>query len=750
MEVTSLPSQDEASGRATKRLLQGRPLPGILVDERQPPHHPHTPNSHLANRYPGFRPHQRRPSQQKGDGTSTPCESGVSFSSPEGDPPLHASTTSKASTVRSGTKLARSPKTKTRKRRPPGSVSVAGGGFGAGGGGGAAAAAAASAVPAGLMSSTSSGVSSGRTSEQIHRKAPHRVSRMADHGRATYIDDPDHYSVNPDPVPFMPSNFIARSWSSTMLKKIPIPKRHQDTFTGYEYNFTGQRGVMLHTDRYQFEALRSFDGLNQRDRLLAEMAYLEHLRCIKRRREVVPHRAQLDLFLGGKKIDCEERFDINREIRRLKAMAMPTRAQDLFHGRGILLPPTHMSLLPHPPRGPLDESDSEDEAVRISAPASLQRAPGESLALLGIQSPSPFERQISLTLGEEPRTRSIIRGKRFNQLPSISKTQTPARAEYQPPERYQNFVFGLQRDDTNQSKSQSSQPNTSRSAAWVEEQNQLLPRPQGREDGADKNELFLTKPKQKEVVKVTSGMGTEKRLTPEAPPSTSEGVARPVYGSRQTSPQKSHTPNPLKAGVELQGVSAEQAFNLRQTFQRLDTDMDGHLQYHQLKSQLPKEFSQQQEDFVKQVYEITRSSAAFFGVDEFLMMTQLTSRVAALTGPAQEAYGKLNFETLEVAIIHYVDLFQSTDSSQRGRISLESLRDLVSKSQGKEPLDENSPTWNTIMDSLSLDYSSQVNRIEYLAHIPLFMTLAPPSLPPPHLQEYNQQQEQEQEQEPAE
>ncbi|KAK7108768.1 hypothetical protein V1264_016440 [Littorina saxatilis] len=551
-----------------------------------------------------------------------------------------------------------------------------------------------------------------------------KVSRMADHGRATYIDDPDHYSVNPDPVPFMPSNFM----SSTMLKKIPIPKRHQDTFTGYEYNFTGQRGVMLHTDRYQFEALRSFDGLNQRDRLLAEMAYLEHLRCIKRRREVVPHRAQLDLFLGGKKIDCEERFDINREIRRLKAMAMPTRAQDLFHGRGILLPPTHMSLLPHPPRGPLDESDSEDEAVRISAPASLQRAPGESLALLGIQSPSPFERQISLTLGEEPRTRSIIRGKRFNQLPSISKTQTPARA-------------GLQRDDTNQSKSQSSQPNTSRSAA---------PRPQGREDGADKNELFLTKPKQKEVVKVTSGMGTEKRLTPEAPPSTSEGVARPVYGSRQTSPQKSHTPNPLKAGVELQGVSAEQAFNLRQTFQRLDTDMDGHLQYHQLKSQLPKEFSQQQEDFVKQVYEITRSSAAFFGVDEFLMMTQLTSRVAALTGPAQEAYGKLNFETLEVAIIHYVDLFQSTDSSQRGRISLESLRDLVSKSQGKEPLDENSPTWNTIMDSLSLDYSSQVNRIEYLAHIPLFMTLAPPSLPPPHLQEYNQQQEQEQEQEPAE
>ena len=75
------------------------------------------------------------------------------------------------------------------------------------------------------------------------------------------------------------------------------------------------------------------------------MAYLEHLRGIKRRREVVPHRAELDLFLGGKKIECEERFDINREIQRLKAMAMPTRARDLFHGRGIVLPPSVLTAL---------------------------------------------------------------------------------------------------------------------------------------------------------------------------------------------------------------------------------------------------------------------------------------------------------------------------------------------------------------------------------------------------------------------
>ena len=46
------------------------------------------------------------------------------------------------------------------------------------------------------------------------------------------------------------------------------------------------------------------------------------------------------------------------------------------------------------------------------------------------------------------------------------------------------------------------------------------------------------------------------------------------------------------------------------------------------------------------------------------------------------------------------DLFQAGDSSQRGRISLETLRDLIGRSQNKPPVDENSAVWNTIMDSL--------------------------------------------------
>lgn len=48
--------------------------------------------------------------------------------------------------------------------------------------------------------------------------------------------------------------------------------------------------------------------MSQRERLHAELEYMERLRGIKRRREVLPHRAQLDLLMGGKKVEFNERF----------------------------------------------------------------------------------------------------------------------------------------------------------------------------------------------------------------------------------------------------------------------------------------------------------------------------------------------------------------------------------------------------------------------------------------------------------
>ena len=49
-------------------------------------------------------------------------------------------------------------------------------------------------------------------------------------------------------------------------------------------------------------------SISQRERLQAELEYMERLRGIKRRAEVLPHRAQLDLLMGGKKVEFAERL----------------------------------------------------------------------------------------------------------------------------------------------------------------------------------------------------------------------------------------------------------------------------------------------------------------------------------------------------------------------------------------------------------------------------------------------------------
>ncbi|KAH3889011.1 hypothetical protein DPMN_013057 [Dreissena polymorpha] len=173
-------------------------------------------------------------------------------------------------------------------------------------------------------------------------------------------DETTEFSINPDPVPYQPSNFMAERFSrldsletgiqgssSTTMKKVPVARRHFDSFGTFDFlKEIPKRGVMLHTDRYQLDFSKAFDGMSQRERLQAELEYMERLRGIKRRREVLPHRAQLDLLMGGKKMEFAERFEIQREIQKLKSLILPQHAKDLFHGRGFTLPENHNSVKP--------------------------------------------------------------------------------------------------------------------------------------------------------------------------------------------------------------------------------------------------------------------------------------------------------------------------------------------------------------------------------------------------------------------
>lgn len=498
------------------------------------------------------------------------------------------------------------------------------------------------------------------------------------------------FNINPEPVPYQPQNFM----SSTLLKKVPIPKRHLDSFGGYEYSLGSKRGVILHTDRYQWDAPKSFEGMSQRDRLRAELEYMERLRGIKRRREMLPHRAQLDLLMGGKKVEFSERFDIQREIQKLKSLIMPQNARDLFHGKGFHLPDEHSSLRPR--RAPMLDYDSDEDT---SVPSSHR---------LGKQAVDPDtglpRSRLRQNIGQLPR---IVNKNIIGMSPAYlkrSRTNVPSKMDPM-----------VNRSTTLPPNDRQLNLSTRNDAVKRVEIPSAGALPKSR--GTEKPEAMVdpdTNPLQ---------IDNLKENLPEEDVAALERIESRLSGRSKLidSPVKAATPNPLKGSELSHLLPEEKRDELKKTFQKLDTDADGHLMYQQIKSQLPPQMSVQQERFLKQVYDIT-SSSTFFGVDEFMTMSTLTKKVQDLKSEAADSFGNLDFALLHDQIIKYVDLFQSVDRIHSGKISLESLQEVLSAALETD-LSADDTNWNKILETVDPDEGAKISKIEFLAHIPYFLSL---------------------------
>ncbi|XP_078336757.1 uncharacterized protein LOC111100577 isoform X8 [Crassostrea virginica] len=506
------------------------------------------------------------------------------------------------------------------------------------------------------------------------------------------------FNINPEPVPYQPQNFMQSSLprigpeSSTLLKKVPIPKRHLDSFGGYEYSLGSKRGVILHTDRYQWDAPKSFEGMSQRDRLKAELEYMERLRGIKRRREMLPHRAQLDLLMGGKKVEFSERFDIQREIQKLKSLIMPQNARDLFHGRGFQLPEQHMSVRPR--RAPMLDYDSDEDT---SGPSSHR---------LGKQAVDPDtglpKSRLRQNIGQLPR---IVNKNVIGMSPAyLKRSRTNVQTKMDP---LVNRSTTLPPNDLNLSTRNDAVKRVDIPSAGI------LPKSRG----AEKQEAML------DTDNNPLQIDNLKENLPEEDVAALERIESRLSGrsKQMESPVKAATPNPLRGSELSHLLPEEKRDELKKAFQKLDTDSDGHLMYQQVKSQLPPQMSAQQERFLKQVYDIT-SSSTFFGVDEFMTMSTLTKKVQELKDEAAESFEHLDFSLLHDNIIKYVDLFQSVDRLQRGKISLESLQEVLSAALETD-LTTDDKAWNKILDIVDPDEGGKISKIEYLAHIPYFLSL---------------------------
>ncbi|GFS09354.1 serine/arginine repetitive matrix protein 1-like isoform X3 [Elysia marginata] len=177
----------------------------------------------------------------------------------------------------------------------------------------------------------------------------------------------------------------------------------------------------------------------------------------------------------------------------------------------------------------------------------------------------------------------------------------------------------------------------------------------------------------------------------------------------------------LQATAVITAVPLAEQDALRQTFQRLDTDADGHLKYNQLKTQLPKKFTREQERFTEEVYNLI-NSITFFGVDEFMVMNRLSQCVESLTGRAAESFETLDFTVLSQHLLKYIGLFDEMDKGYSGKISLDSLQKILSDTVSPLLITD-SALWDEALDSISADFSSEVSKVVFIAHIPLFLSL---------------------------
>ncbi|XP_055887956.1 uncharacterized protein LOC106078796 isoform X11 [Biomphalaria glabrata] len=467
----------------------------------------------------------------------------------------------------------------------------------------------------------------------ILKKTKSKQVAASEQGTSDSLD----YEANPDIPSFQSGQFM----SSTVLKKIPIAKRHMDNFGGTnDYGLLSRRGVMLHTDRYQLDFMKSMDSNSQRERLQAGVDYVESVRGNKRKKEMLPHRAEFDLIMGGKQIEFEERFDINREIQKLKAIAMPTHAKDLFHGRGIRLPSNHMSL--HP-RHPLPNDLEEEWLHRDVIPLSRAQS----------QAPPPAQEQTI-----KQKNKLITRG-----VAEQMSSKKPIR----------NIFIHQARTSQSQEKEQT----------------------EGR--GPSLSSL-------------------ENRDTPEnLNKSRMSNNFDLLEAEDDDSMDDKHQKSPKDTNLTEPQTHEEQ--ELSQTFNRLNTGSNSYLGYEQLKMQLPKVFSEKQEKFMEEVYNMINSMEAF-GIDEFMIMNQLSKTIESLSGKASEAFESIDLVTLPQELKKYVGQFQDNDTANTSKISIDSLRKILSATFSFDQV-----LWNKTLESISLDHPDQVSKSVYIAHIPFFLSL---------------------------
>lgn len=502
--------------------------------------------------------------------------------------------------------------------------------------------------------------------------------------------------------------------SSVMYKKMATK---QSKTLRETRDLSPPRGIMVHTRRYQWP--------NKKSELLSESSERSHFSSFQRHLHPLPHKQitippiranTLHVVLGGKKIEMEERFSLMREIQRLKCVVLPDHARHLFHGKGFKLPLTHGSMKPRGVSIPDDDKDDMEPVLRhlkcrqstdINGHKTRNSFPlikKSSTFTAGLTVPSTVQLSKQKIVVKRLKTKLNLLPSPTSPPPPPLQNQPPSPPPVQISKNYQVNNIAVTPNATMNSRNSNemadlTNKNRDEKIAKTKDFDGLQEKEEEREDEEWKSEITAAV---EDKVEDAKNIGSNQN---------------------EDNYQNHLTGNNLKplTATPLENVPSSEQDILKETFNKLDSDKDGHLLYSQLKSLLPEKFSINQEKFIKEVYNIT-SQSTFFGISEFWGMTQLTKSIESLSGPALEAYNLLNFDTLNDSISEYLTDFQYADPSFKGNLSLDTLCALLSK-HTKQNLLTNSASWNQVLSNIALTDTDSIRKTNFLAHIPYFLSL---------------------------
>nr|XP_039264179.1 uncharacterized protein LOC120339994 [Styela clava]XP_039264184.1 uncharacterized protein LOC120340000 [Styela clava] len=491
----------------------------------------------------------------------------------------------------------------------------------------------------------------------------------------------------------------ARSFrSSTVLRQVPIMRRHLDTFGGRIFSIPVKtKPVPVHTGRFLYDPVcpPTYAGkLSQNERLKAEAEMIQKVRGQKRKREAIEHRWGWRNFdLSGMEVARNARYSIHAEIQKLKELALPPAAREIYTGRGIRLPSTHHSI--NPPRArPATEGPIAPPVTRRGGTFPTLRssaAPSFAGPSAPVKVQSHWEASAHLQSEQQSRASTKLQIQSVP-APGIHPSTTPVRPETVETDPDKTIVSEIPEDVKDSSgPTPIEYPQTPKPSEPVEKIEVIDP------DVED------------EELRAKSDLA----IIPETPIERPRSLAAP-----SASPETS-APNPILPVSKTQTeplISEAVRKLLSEQFEQLQKR--GNITMNDILALSSENLTENQKKYLTCLHDVSSHSASFV-FQELIAYTCLSRIIQNLSPSTAEMFEQCSFATLPESVVQYTELFNSVDRTARGQIGVTALLEILNTAMQRQ-ITSDEKLLKQVLQTIEKEKDDEISKLEFLAYIPYF------------------------------